>query len=245
MLQPRFNRRSGVKSLSLLQHPRFRAAYRFPTAARASRRGGPGIGSSGGPTFRCCRRRREWRWFRRARRNPPRRDARLPAVAAAAGGAAERRAVNDGRSGARRTWRSAAIWILRASVFSKHSSAWVNCLRPAVQLRSRLYLTRPLGPQDQPQFVNAAVGTADATRARRICWRNCSGIERVMGRERQERWGPRVIDLDLVWMVDSAVDEPGLTLPHPGVSTRNFVLYPLADIAPTLNIPGDGPRARS
>ena len=61
-----------------------------------------------------------------------------------------------------------------------------------------------------------------------------------MGRDRQERWGPRVIDLDLVWMVGEAVDEPDLTLPHPGVSTRNFVLYPLADIAPTLEIPGHG-----
>jgi 2-amino-4-hydroxy-6-hydroxymethyldihydropteridine diphosphokinase len=50
-----------------------------------------------------------------------------------------------------------------------------------------------------------------------------------------------VIDLDLLWMVDAAVTLPELTLPHPGVSTRNFVLYPLADIAPTLNIPGLGP----
>ena len=49
-----------------------------------------------------------------------------------------------------------------------------------------------------------------------------------------------MIDLDLVWMVDSAVDEPGLTVPHPGVSRRNFVLYPLADIAPNISIPGHG-----
>jgi 2-amino-4-hydroxy-6-hydroxymethyldihydropteridine diphosphokinase len=67
------------------------------------------------------------------------------------------------------------------------------------------------------------------------------GIELHMGRDRRERWGPRVIDLDLLWMVDAAVDEPGLTVPHPGVSMRNFVLYPLADIAPTLNIPKIGP----
>jgi 2-amino-4-hydroxy-6-hydroxymethyldihydropteridine diphosphokinase len=65
-------------------------------------------------------------------------------------------------------------------------------------------------------------------------------IERSMGRNRHERWGPRVIDLDLAWMVDAAVNEPGLTVPHPGVSIRNFVLYPLADIAPTLTIPGIG-----
>jgi 2-amino-4-hydroxy-6-hydroxymethyldihydropteridine diphosphokinase len=65
-------------------------------------------------------------------------------------------------------------------------------------------------------------------------------IERSMGRNRRERWGPRVIDLDLVWMINAAVDERGLQVPHPGVSTRNFVLYPLADIAPTMKIPGIG-----
>jgi 2-amino-4-hydroxy-6-hydroxymethyldihydropteridine diphosphokinase len=65
-------------------------------------------------------------------------------------------------------------------------------------------------------------------------------IEKTMGRERRQRWGPRVIDLDLIWMPGETIEEPGLTLPHPGVSSRNFVLYPLADIAPTLEIPGHG-----
>ena len=65
-------------------------------------------------------------------------------------------------------------------------------------------------------------------------------IERQMGRVRQQRWGPRLIDLDLVWMAGGVIEEAGLTLPHPGVSMRNFVLYPLADIAPTLDIPGHG-----
>jgi 2-amino-4-hydroxy-6-hydroxymethyldihydropteridine diphosphokinase len=107
-------------------------------------------------------------------------------------------------------------------------------------LRSRLYLSRPLGPQDQPQFVNAAVGLLTQLAPQDLL-SELLAIERLMGRERKERWGPRVIDLDLLWMVDSAVAMPALTLPHPGVSTRNFVLYPLADIAPTLNIPGLGP----
>jgi 2-amino-4-hydroxy-6-hydroxymethyldihydropteridine diphosphokinase len=107
-------------------------------------------------------------------------------------------------------------------------------------LRSRLYLSRPLGPQDQPQFVNAAVGLLTRLAPQDLL-SELLAIERVMGRERKQRWGPRVIDLDLLWMVDAAVTLPELTLPHPGVSTRNFVLYPLADIAPTLNIPGLGP----
>jgi len=112
---------------------------------------------------------------------------------------------------------------------------------PAVRsvLRSRLYLTRPLGPQDQPQFVNAAAGLLTQLTARELL-NALLGIERSMGRDRGERWGPREIDLDLVWMLDSVIDEPGLKVPHPGVSTRNFVLYPLADIAPTINIPGMG-----
>jgi 2-amino-4-hydroxy-6-hydroxymethyldihydropteridine diphosphokinase len=108
-----------------------------------------------------------------------------------------------------------------------------------IVLRSQLYLTRPMGPLDQPDFINAAVGLLTQLSARDLL-AGLLGIERSMGRDRQERWGPRVIDLDLLWMVDSAIDEPGLTVPHPGVSTRNFVLYPLADIAPTIKIPRVG-----
>jgi len=109
-----------------------------------------------------------------------------------------------------------------------------------LEMKSRLYLSRPLGPQDQPHFVNAAAGLLTQLKPEEMLT-ELLAIERAMGRERKQRWGPRVIDLDLLWMVDSAVASPGLTLPHPGVSIRNFVLYPLADIAPTLNIPGLGP----
>jgi 2-amino-4-hydroxy-6-hydroxymethyldihydropteridine diphosphokinase len=108
-----------------------------------------------------------------------------------------------------------------------------------VVLRSHLYLSRPMGPQDQPDFINAAVGLLTQLAVRELLT-GLLGIERSMGRDRQERWGPRVIDLDLLWMIDSAIDEPGLTVPHPGVSMRNFVLYPLADIAPTIKIPRVG-----
>ena len=107
-------------------------------------------------------------------------------------------------------------------------------------LWSRLYKTRPMGPQDQPHFVNAAASLLTQLTARQLL-AGLLGIETAMGRNRQEqRWGPRVIDLDLIWLLGEAIEEPGLTLPHPGVSMRNFVLYPLADIAPTLTIPGHG-----
>ena len=108
-----------------------------------------------------------------------------------------------------------------------------------LEVHSRIYLTRPMGPQDQPDFVNAAAGLLTRLGARELLDAMLA-IERAMGRRRQERWGPRIIDLDLLWLHGDVVDEPGLTLPHPGVSERNFVLYPLADIAPTLMIPGHG-----
>lgn len=108
-----------------------------------------------------------------------------------------------------------------------------------LELRSRIYLTRPMGPQDQPDFVNAAAGLLTRLSARELL-DALVGIERDMGRDRQTRWGPRIVDLDLIWMTGATIDEPGLTLPHPGVSERNFVLYPLCDIAPTLLIPGHG-----
>jgi 2-amino-4-hydroxy-6-hydroxymethyldihydropteridine diphosphokinase len=108
-----------------------------------------------------------------------------------------------------------------------------------IELRSHLYLTRPMGPQDQPDFVNAAAGLLTQLEPKDLL-SGLLDIERSMGRHRVERWGPRIIDLDLLWMVDSSIDEPGLTLPHPGVSRRNFVLYPLADIAPSIKIPKFG-----
>jgi 2-amino-4-hydroxy-6-hydroxymethyldihydropteridine diphosphokinase len=108
-----------------------------------------------------------------------------------------------------------------------------------LEMRSRIYLSRPMGPKDQPDYVNAAVGLLTQLTARELL-DALLDIERGMGRQRKERWGPRLIDLDLIWMVGAAIAEPGLTLPHPGVSMRNFVLYPLDDIAPTLDIPGHG-----
>jgi len=108
-----------------------------------------------------------------------------------------------------------------------------------LELRSQIYLTRPMGPQDQPDFVNAVAGLMTRLSARELL-DALLDIERAMGRDRQERWGPRIVDLDLLWMTGATIDQPGLTLPHPGVSERNFVLYPLDDIAPTLLIPGHG-----
>ena len=108
-----------------------------------------------------------------------------------------------------------------------------------IEARSRLYSTHPMGPLDQPDFINAVVGVVTQLEPK-VLLEALLQIERQMGRVRREQWGPRLIDLDLVWMVGAVIREPGLSLPHPGVSSRNFVLYPLSDIAPTLDIPGHG-----
>jgi len=106
--------------------------------------------------------------------------------------------------------------------------------------RSRVYETRPLGPQDQPDFINAVAGLLTRLNAVELL-SELKAIERDMGRASPPvRWGPRIIDLDLLLYDAQVIEEPGLIVPHPGIHERNFVLYPLADIAPTLLIPGHG-----
>jgi 2-amino-4-hydroxy-6-hydroxymethyldihydropteridine diphosphokinase len=104
--------------------------------------------------------------------------------------------------------------------------------------RSGLWRTAPMGPQDQPLFVNAAAGLLTRLAPRDLL-DALKAIERRMGRTEPEvRWGPRVIDLDLVAYADERVEEANLVLPHPGLHQRNFVLYPLAEIAAELQVPG-------
>jgi 2-amino-4-hydroxy-6-hydroxymethyldihydropteridine diphosphokinase len=104
--------------------------------------------------------------------------------------------------------------------------------------RSGLWRTAPMGPQDQPPFVNAAAGLV-TTQPPRELLAQLKAIERRLGRaEPIVRWGPRIIDLDLVVYADERIDEPGLVLPHPGLHQRNFVLYPLSEIAAELWVPG-------
>jgi len=106
--------------------------------------------------------------------------------------------------------------------------------------RSRLYRSAPLGPQDQPEFVNAAAGLLTTLSAREFLVQ-LKQLEQKLGREAPVvRWGPRRIDLDLLVYGAERINETDLTVPHPGVPVRNFVLYPLQDIAADLNVPGQG-----
>jgi len=106
--------------------------------------------------------------------------------------------------------------------------------------RSSLWKSPPLGPTDQPDFVNAVCGLLTRL-APEALLQELKAIERDMGRAQPaQRWGPRLIDLDLLAYGAETVSAPGLTVPHPGVQERDFVLYPLAEIAPELWIPGLG-----
>jgi len=107
-------------------------------------------------------------------------------------------------------------------------------------LTSPLYRSRPLGPVAQPDFVNAAAALLTQLEARALL-DELRAIETRHGRPAvREHWGPRVLDLDLLSLGHEQRAEPDLTLPHPGIPVRNFVLYPLADIAPDLDLPGLG-----
>jgi 2-amino-4-hydroxy-6-hydroxymethyldihydropteridine diphosphokinase len=97
-----------------------------------------------------------------------------------------------------------------------------------------------MGPSDQPDFVNAASVILTRLEPHDLM-RGLQAIENAQGRRRDTaRWGPRVLDLDLLVLGSLVVDEPDLRIPHPGIAERNFVLFPLADLAPNLHVPGRG-----
>jgi len=105
---------------------------------------------------------------------------------------------------------------------------------------SQLRETDPVGVVDQPRFLNGAAAL-DTTLAPRALLDALLALERGLGRVRDgRRWGPRTVDLDLLVYGDLSIDEPGLTVPHPRLHERRFVLEPLAELDPELEIPGHG-----
>src|SRR5262245_51537075 len=105
---------------------------------------------------------------------------------------------------------------------------------------SSLYQTQPLGEIPQPVFVNAVAGILTRLSPEDLLT-ELRALERELGREPpRERWGPRVIDLDLLVQGRETRASDTLKLPHPGIAERDFVLYPLAEIAPDLEVPGLG-----
>lgn len=106
--------------------------------------------------------------------------------------------------------------------------------------RSSIYRSAPFGGVEQPDFINAAAALLTRLTAQELLGK-LQEIERTRGRERGGlRWGPRVLDLDLLVFSDLVIEEPDLSVPHPGIAERNFVLLPLRDLAPDLMIPALG-----
>jgi 2-amino-4-hydroxy-6-hydroxymethyldihydropteridine diphosphokinase len=109
---------------------------------------------------------------------------------------------------------------------------------------STLRETEPLGVVDQPRFLNG-VAAFETELSPQAFLDRLLAVERELGRDRprEQRWGPRTIDLDLLLYGDEVVDEPGLTVPHPRLHERSFVLEPLDEVAPGLRLP-DGRAVR-
>ena len=105
--------------------------------------------------------------------------------------------------------------------------------------RSSDYRTPPWGVADQPAFVNLCIAVATTLTPHDLLARGLE-VERALGRNRatEQRWGPRPVDIDLLAYDDVTLDEAGLTLPHPRLLERAFVLVPLAEIAPEQRIAG-------
>ncbi|MFV0367174.1 MAG: 2-amino-4-hydroxy-6-hydroxymethyldihydropteridine diphosphokinase [Hyphomicrobiaceae bacterium] len=106
-----------------------------------------------------------------------------------------------------------------------------------VVTRSRDFKTPPWGITDQPWFANACASVRTDLDAHALLLR-CLDVERQLGRVRAEKWGPRVIDLDVLVHRDGEITEDDLLLPHPRITERAFVLAPLCDVAPDLVLKG-------
>lgn len=105
---------------------------------------------------------------------------------------------------------------------------------------SSLYHSPPMGGRDQPDYVNAVMAVATELTANDLLGA-LQGIENDQGRIRTaDRWDARTLDLDLLIYGDQQIEQPRLTVPHPGIAERAFVLYPLFEIAPDLIVPGKG-----
>jgi len=116
----------------------------------------------------------------------------------------------------------------------------VSALKPlgTVVAYSAIWETAPIGP-DQPDYLNAVVVLQTVLGPRPLLDR-CLGIEQDAGRRRRQRWGPRVIDLDILLYGTAEFDAPGLRVPHSRMTERRFVLEPLAEAWPGAFVPGYG-----
>lgn len=120
-----------------------------------------------------------------------------------------------------------------------HFAAAIAELRSlgSIERISPYYRTAPVGGPDQDDYLNAVV-LVETELAPGELLAATTRIEQGRGRIRRERWGPRTLDIDILLYGDSVVDEPGLTVPHPRMTERRFVLAPLLDVWPDAKLPG-------
>ncbi len=109
----------------------------------------------------------------------------------------------------------------------------------SVTRRSSLYETEPVDLQEQPNFVNLVCEVKTQLPPDQLL-ETCLAVEKKMGRERRQRWGPRKIDIDILFYGDEIIDQPRLQIPHPRLSQRRFVLIPLEEIHPSFRDPKTG-----
>ena len=114
----------------------------------------------------------------------------------------------------------------------------IDCLRASGEVGavSSFYETEPVEFTAQPWFLNCAI-TVDTDKTPKELLAGILNIEQQMGRRRAQKKGPRIIDIDILLFGNSIVEDPGLTIPHPAMDKRRFVLQPLAEIAPNVRHP--------
>lgn len=144
----------------------------------------------------------------------------------------------------RMTWTPAYVGLGSNLDNPQEQLRWaIESLRELESVRGLLcsdyVVSPPMGPQNQPEFLNA-VCSFETTLGAEALLLQLHDLEDMRGRVRQRHWGPRTLDLDLLVYGTETRSGPGLRLPHPGIHERSFVLYPLAQIAPALLIPGKG-----
>lgn len=122
--------------------------------------------------------------------------------------------------------------------YLRHAVASIEATGELVAV-SPVYETDPVGgPTGQGMYLNLVVELDTALDGRGLL-ELCQSLEGAGGRARDERWGPRTLDVDILWVDGVEVDEPDLQIPHPRMRERRFVLAPLADLAPDLTSPGE------
>lgn len=119
----------------------------------------------------------------------------------------------------------------------------VDAVRPWLVAVSGVYETKPWGVEEQPDFLNAVCIVDDPARDHWAWLRTGQAAEQAAGRVREQRWGPRTLDVDIVTVDGVRSDDPELLLPHPGTPDRASVLVPWLEIEPAAVLPGHGPLA--